>query len=407
MDHKNLLQYCETDNQRATIQAIIDHGSIRKAAVFLGKGKSTIAETVERVKKRAAKDANLPEYGLANPMAPGFNLDGYSVLTKTPSGEPIWLKARKEKEFIDNAVNAALRGAETNIDAIKIPPFIGKNLDTDIIPWFNIGDGHLGVIAFESVIGYENNIDITKRELLAAMLTLIDEAPKTERCVINDLGDMTHYQNMKGISESGHLFDYDKAFPIMIEVYAAVMKAIVQYALDKFKFVDVIINQGNHSRVNDFWMAEFLRNMYEHTGRLHVLNNHNVFIPYRMGNTFIMTHHGDKTPPDKIAGVMQTDYADDWGESLYRYAWTAHTHTMKATEKHGLVWESWNQMNRGDQYAHDHGWRSRKCMTRVDMSRTYGESGRKLITIEQVMDIVANARPGTAALNKRRKVYTV
>lgn len=407
MEYEKLLPYCITDNQLATIEAIIKHGSQRKAAVALGMAKSTIGDIVRRISKRAANNADLPEYGLSNPLAPGFELNGYSVLTKTPSGESIWLKARKQKEIVDDAVSAALRGAAVDISQVVIPKFLEEDLDTDIIPWFNIGDGHLGVIAFDAVTGFDNNIDITKRELLTAMFKLIDESPKTERCVINDLGDMTHYQNMNGISESGHMFDYDKCFPIMIEVYAMVMKAIVMKALNNFKYVDVIINQGNHSRENDFWMATFLRNMFEHTGRLHVLPNENVFIPYRMGNTFIMTHHGDKTTPDKLQGVMSNDYADDWGESTYRYAWTGHTHTMKATEKSGMVWESWNQMNRGDKYAQEHGWRSRKCMTRVDMSKTYGESGRKLIPIEQVMDIVANAKPGTASANKRRAVYTV
>lgn len=407
MEYENLLQYCNTDNQRAVIQAIIDKGSFRKAAIFLDRAQSSVGEIVAKVKARAAKNADLPECGLSNPMAPGFELKGYSVLTKTPSGDSIWLKAEKHKDFVDNVVSAALRGAASDISSIKIPKFLGTNLDTDIIPWFNIGDGHIGVVAFESEVGYENGIDTTKRELLGAMLTLIDEAPKTERCVINDLGDMTHYQGMKGLSESGHMLDYEKRFPVMIDVYTSVMTSIVTHALKKFKYVDVIINQGNHSRTNDLWMAIFLRSMFEHTGRLHVLRNENVFIPYRMGNTFIMTHHGDRTTPDKLAGVMLSDYADDCGEAVYRYAWTAHTHTMKATETNGIVWESWNQMNRGDLYSHEHGWRSRKCLTRVDMSRTYGDVGRKPIPIERVMDIVANAAPGTAALNKRRAVYTV
>ena len=407
MDHSHLLPYCETDWQREAIQAIIDAGSIRKAAIQLGRGKTTIVSVVDRVKARATKSAVSPEYGLNSPLAPGFRLKGYSTLTKNLSGESMWIKATEDNPLINDIVNSALRGAAIELTNIEIPKFLGTDLDADIIPWFNIGDGHLGVIAFESVVGYENNIEITKRELLTAMLTLIDESPRSERCVINDLGDMTHYQNMNAMSESGHQFDYDKAFPIMIDVYVSVMKAIVNHALSKFKHVDVIINQGNHSRENDFWMAVFLRNMYEHTGRLHVLNNHNVFIPYRMGNTFIMTHHGDKSPPDKLAGVMQTDYSDDWGESVYRYAWTAHTHTMRAKEYPGLIWESWNQINRGDKYAQEHAWRSRKCMTRVDMSRTYGEVSRRLIPIERVMDIVANAAPGTAALNKRRAVYTV
>lgn len=405
-DCEKLIPYCQTDYQRAVIEAVIKCGSQRKAADFLCKARSTIQEVCKRIEKRAAKKANLPSHGLTHEMAPGFELDGYSVFTKTPSGDNIWLKAKAEK-LTDDIVSAAIKGACIDVESIKVPEFLGTYLDKDIIPWFNIGDGHIGVIAFESETGYDNNIEITKRELLAAMITLIDEAPQCERCVINDLGDMSHYQNIKGISESGHLFDYDKTFPIMIEIYSSVMVAIVAKALEKFKYVDVIINQGNHSRTNDFWMVHLLRAKFDDVDRLTVLNNENSFIPYRMGNTFILTNHGDKAKPADTVGMMSTDYADDWGESVYRYVWTAHTHTMKAKEYHGAVWESWNQINRGDLYSHSHAWRSRKCLSMVKVSRTYGDVGRATIPIERVVDIVANAKPGTAAENKRRKVYTV
>lgn len=120
----------------------------------------------------------------------------------------------------------------------------------------------------------------------------------------------------------------------MIDVYARVMRFIVDKALSKAANVDVIVNQGNHSRTNDIWMATLLRMVYERTGRVSVLNNHTPFIGYRMGRTFVMTHHSDKCRPAKLADVMATDFASDWGETLYRYIDIGHIHHNMVLKEH-------------------------------------------------------------------------
>ena len=77
------------------------------------------------------------------------------------------------------------------------------------------------------------------------------------------------------------------------------MRFIVDLALTKAANVDVIVNQGNHSRTNDMWMAVLLRAVYGHTGRVNVLNNSSPFIAYRMGKTLVMTHHSDTAKPNR------------------------------------------------------------------------------------------------------------
>lgn len=54
---KTLIQYAQTDRQREIIQAIIEHGSQRKAAKELGVHKGTISGILDKVKRHAAKDS--------------------------------------------------------------------------------------------------------------------------------------------------------------------------------------------------------------------------------------------------------------------------------------------------------------------------------------------------------------
>ena len=390
--------------QEELIAAIERNGGCQSAAAKeLGCTQSNVAH---RVRKLILRGLWSPDK--ANHIVP----DGYHIKGKSQyydkDGNPagVWVKSDIDKERWLEIAQQAAEEFYKDLPPItpQDPP---QNYDTDIIPWFNIGDGHLGMLAHFDEVGEPFDLEIAEADLCKAMSLLIDRSPECERCVIQDMGDMTHYQDFKGISESGHIFDYDKRYPKMIRVYIRVMRFILEKALSKFKYVDVIINQGNHSRSNDIWMRELLQTAYGHTGRVNCINNESVFIPYRMGNTFVMCHHSDKCKPKQLAHVMATDFAHDWGESTYRYIDIGHIHHSMVSKEHpGVKIESWNQIATMDKYAHDGGWRSRSCLTVVYRSKTYGEKGRETVTLEEVRDVLKNAKAGTN-VGLRRSVYTV
>ncbi len=278
------------------------------------------------------------------------------------------------------------------------PPMPGR--DSDVIPWINIGDAHIGMLAHEAETGENFDLKIAERELCAAISIAVDEMGEHDRVVIQDMGDATHYENFSATTEaSGHPLDFDSRFPRMIKVYSRVMRFIVEKVLEKANTVDVIINQGNHSRTNDIWMAELLRVAYGHTGRVNVLDNDSVFIGYRMGRTFVLCHHSDKCRPARLAHVMATDFPADWGEAEYRYIDIGHIHHNMVLKEHpGVVVESFNQLAAKDKWAAEAGYRSRQCLTIVHRSRTYGEVGRRTLPIQRVRDVIeaAMTREGKA-----------
>lgn len=318
----------------------------------------------------------------------------------------IWYR---QSDFDIDAITDAIKNA--CIDLPQVLPKKPKGLvayNKDVIPFFNIGDGHIGMLSYRKEVGQDFDIDIAVRDLWSAMSILIDESPDCERCVIQDMGDMTHYENEQQTTEaSGHALDCDGRYTKMINAYVDTMLFIINKALEKFKFVDVIINQGNHSRKNDKWMNIFLRHTYANEGRVNILSNESVYIPYRMGNTFVMCHHSDKCRPLKLAQVMATDYRHDFGEALYKYIDIGHIHHNMVLKEHPAVTiESFNQLATADKYAHDGGWRSRSCLTVVFRSKTYGEVGRHTLPLERVRDIIENVKAGTNS-NKRTEVYSV
>jgi hypothetical protein len=367
-----------------TLRLYSEYGSVKEAARIAGLNRNTFQNRVNTARDKFGDGETLAE-NLKKLAADGYEVPAYSHLTKTIHGEPIWIKAKKAEMDYWQGVADAIRSLEPVEDVPAPAPL----LDSDIIPWLQIGDAHIGMLASEKETGANFDISIGEREICAAAAALIDGAPPCERMVINDLGDATHFETFKAETEaSGHSLDQDTRYWKMIRAYIRITRFIVERALSKAETVDYICNQGNHSRSNDIWMAATVDALYGSTGRVNVLKNESPFIAYRMGRTLVVIHHGDKAKPEKFRDIVISDFYRDWGETDFHYLDGGHVHHSQRKELAGCIFESWNNLAPRDKYAHDGGWRSKQCMSLVLRSRTYGEVGRHVMPIERVRDLI-------------------
>lgn len=400
-----------TPAQLRQLQAIEEAGSVTGAAKALGVGRTGLQASMARLREKAAAYGYAPEYGLNHAIPAPFVARGHSTLDRIGGpavlapGERAqvlqWTKTRLDDAEYQAAIKA---GIDAYVGDVVVPLFPAPampNRSTDIIPWINIGDGHLGMLAHEAETGANFDLEIAERELCAAIGLLIDETPACERLVINDLGDMTHRENRAGeTTHSRNKLDCAGTFDQMIETYSRVMHFIVDKALTKAQVVDFIGNKGNHDDTNQAWMGVVLRASYGHTGRVNVLGNQGRFIGYRMGNTLVMSHHSDTCKAERLVEVMSDEFAEDWGETTYRYIDTGHLHHAFTRKEHGGARvECWNTLAPKDAWAAWAGHRGAQSITIVDRSRTYGEVGRRELPIQRVRDVIAAAhvREGKAA----------
>jgi hypothetical protein len=395
-----------TVRQLEYLDAIDKYGSHVKAAKELGVNRRSLDKSMTLLKAKASTQGYSPEHGWVHAVPPTHVAKGVSTMVRTPAGDPQWVKADLRQEAYNEMVKAAIAEFIADVPQIPCAP-VPLDMQGDIIPWIQIGDAHVGMLAHMAETTENFDLKIAERELCAAVAQLIDEMPPCKRLVINDLGDFTHYENMKGETEaSGHVLDYDGRFPKMIKVYSKIMRFIIERALTKAQFVDVIINQGNHSRTNDIWMRELIDVAYGPSGRVKALENTNAFIGYRMGNTLVMVCHTDKCPPTRLIGVMTTDFREDYGQTEFHYIDGGHVHHHFVSKEYpGVVFESWNHLPPNDKWAHDFGYRSRKCITVVLRSKTFGEVGRRLLPIEEVRARILAASGEMAPA--KRETYTV
>lgn len=399
-----------TPRQTEFIDAVNVHGSYSKAGAALGVNESQVRKGCERVVNAASIQGFAPGHpGWTRPVpathvAKGVSVYHPAVTEKDEDGKVIkvlepaaWVKADLRKAAYDQMIRDAMSAFVETLPHLKLPMAATQDYSTDVIPWIQIGDAHLGMLAHAPEVGENFDVKIAEREICGAMAQLIDEMPFCDRAVMNDLGDFTHYENFTATTEaSGHALDYDSRFPKMIKAYARIMRFVVERALTKCRVLDVIINQGNHSRTNDIWMAVLLKAIYEGNERVNVLDNDSVFIGYRMGRTFVMTHHSDKCPPARLRTVVTTDFRRDFGETDFHYVDIGHVHHRSvASDEGGIVVESWNHIAASDKWAHEAGYRSSKSMTVVLRSQTYGEIGRRTLGIAEIRDRLYGAGHNT------------
>ena len=252
-DNISLYDFCNTDRQREFVAALYDANfNQREAARRVGVNESVLRTAIKNIKKRGAKAGYAPEtyQKSAVPSPEGF-FHSFSTVHVDADGnvKQSWVRFKRDLEDYAQEIQAAIREF---YESSPPPPRPAKpalslaKLNKDIIPWIQIGDAHLGMLAHANEVGRNFDIKIAEVELKTAIDELIDQLPDCERCVINDLGDFTHYENYVGKTEaSGHDLDCDTRFPKMLRAYSRLMRYIVESALSKFQYVDIIINQGS------------------------------------------------------------------------------------------------------------------------------------------------------------------
>lgn len=399
-----------TETQIKYLEAVKEHGSQRAAAKALGVRPNAVWEAIDTYKKAAARHGHAPGH-FNSGVAPGFGIGGVTIqrIERDENGRmtgQTWERQRPEAEAVQEMIREGVSAfMETSIVA---PAFVCPNPSDDVIPWIQIGDAHIGMLAHEAEAGADFNVEIAEREMCAAFKLLLDQIEPCERIVVNDLGDRDHIENTEKLTARSRV-PLDAQRPrLMIRTSSKVMRFVIDLALTKARFVDVIINQGNHSRFGDMYMNELLTVAYAPCGRVNVIDNESVFIGYRMGKTLVMTHHSDRCPVERLAGVMMSDFKQDFAETTFHYIDIGHIHHKTAVkERDGIIIESWNTLARGDKWHKESGYRARQSMSLVFRSRTYGDIGRRTVPIQMVYDAIRRGHDaaGVSFIPQERRAF--
>lgn len=376
-----------TDRQWQVLEAIASEGSHAKAAVKLGVDRALIGRCRAAVIKKAAAHGYAPDHDLTHPVAPGQRLRGASTLYDLRSGDPVmqWVKSSADDEKREAIIRESV---EAMCEALPRLPARkpGKlNYSDDLLNVIPFGDPHIGLYCWADEVGNDFDLNIAKRDLCGAVADLVSKATPAKRCLIANLGDFYHADNLEGkTSRSGHVLDMDTRMPKVIRVGVAAMRQCIETALTRHETVEVVNAIGNHDDMLSMCLSIMLANIYESEPRVVIHDAPTKRHYIRHGKVLLGITHGHQTKDRDLPGIMATERAEDWGLTRHRYYYRGHHHHDMRVEFNGCIVEQMRTLAPGDAWAVGSGYLSGRDMKLITHHKEYGEVSRITCSIDML-----------------------
>lgn len=345
----------------------------------MGVNRNAICQTINVIKREAARRGFSPNEDVAGIAPPGFTVKGKSTLHGPDGSVKLqWVKTREDQaqqwETLVASMEEAAEGLKGLAPATKAP----KQTDSDLLAVYPYGDPHIGMYAYHG--DAEDDFDLKKAVELFTGCTqrLVDSVPPAEQALICFLGDFFHSDNQSNrTARSGHQLDVDSRWSKVLQVGVQIAVSMIHLALQKHNRVHVITEIGNHDDHSAVMLAVCLDAFFRQDKRVTVDLSPMRFHYYRFGNNLIGIHHGDLVKPQQLPGVMANDKAEDWGQTVHRAWYTGHIHQQTRYDLPGCEVESFRILPPRDAYAQSYGYRSGRSMDCIIRHRERGEIGRR------------------------------
>lgn len=265
-----------------------------------------------------------------------------------------------------------------------------EQVDRRTLTMYNLGDPHIGMLAWGKETGVDFDVRIAERELFGVVDMLVERAPPSREAVLANLGDFLHAQNDKQLTPTGgNKLDVDGRSAKVNEIAFALVRRMIDRLLQHHTHVRVVNVPGNHDPDVARMLAIFLRAVYENQPRVEVMPNWSPFTYLEWGQNLFGWAHGDGAKPEVLPKVMAEDMREAWGRTWFHCWHTGHEHHRRVLEIAGTscLVETHRTVAPNDAWAHWKGYRAGKSLSAI----TYAEEGGEIS--RQVVDLsVARAR---------------
>lgn len=398
-DFEKLLTVATTEPQREKLMAIIETGSVRKAAKKLGISTGTIGNVLTFLSERLANSAEveqdydndatctsavltLPisdtESGVVEEPAKLSVGDGTSTLYDSKGNVKLqWVKKNGKANSIAETIRSAMQAFK---DVVEPAPFnlVPRAISGEgLLAQYTITDYHLGMFASKGESGEEWSTKIATEKIYQVIDSMVESTPHTEHAVINILGDFLHSDSQLAVTPtSRHVLDQDMRYSDLISIAVRIISYFVKRARTKATNVTLLIAQGNHDPIGSLWLQELFSYYFENDPNIAVIKSAYPFYAIEFGKTMLAYHHGDKVQFAKMAGVVPSLFPEIWGRTKFRYAHMGDKHHRRVVEGLGIIVEQHQTLIANDAYSSSHGWTSEAGANVIIYSRETGELSR-------------------------------
>lgn len=381
------LEYC-TPRQKTVLEAVMLHGSATLADAALGLCKGTASETYINVQRKAAKRGFAPEHDFVRTVPDGYIAKGVSTYyNKDGDATGHWVKASidaaRQQEIFKAAVDAMAS------DLPRLTPIVApEQFNADLMTLYTLTDAHIGMLAWHREGGADWDLSIAEAVIVGCFEMIIKSSPDSETAVLNQLGDLLHYDGLSAITPtSGHILDADGRFTKMVEVAVRVLRRIINMLLAKHRMVHVILAEGNHDMASSVWLRTMFKALYENEPRITVDDSALPYYAYEFGDVMLAFHHSHLKKFSAMREIIPAMFAEMWGRTKKRYCHTGNYHHAKEEEHAGLKVFQHPTLAARDAYASRGAWFSDREVCSITYHRKFGQ-GLRVYACPEMLDAV-------------------
>lgn len=375
VDLQQVMESVATPRQLEYMKAIQEHGSLRKAAKALGLARSTLGNSMEIVKRKAARLGHAPGH-FNSGVAPGFRM-GKVTIQRGPGGvEKVWERQSPDEAALEGLLREFVLSLGETVKGLAPRTKGPKHAVEDLLCVYPWGDPHFGMYAWWQDAGANFDLDIAEEMTCSAVDRLVSSAPEGSTGLLLNLGDMFHADNQRNMTQSGHQLDVDGRWSQVQQVGLRAMIHCILRMLEKHSKVIVRINKGNHDGQSSYALSLMLSCYFHKEPRVQVDLSPAVCWYFQFGKVLLGSTHGDTMKGKDLGAVMAADKPVAWGSSIHRYWYVGHVHHRDVKEYPGVMVEYVRTLAARDAWHQGQGYRSGRDMQLIVHHKVHGEIER-------------------------------
>ena len=379
------LKQWATDRQAEYVDAVNEHGSGGRAAEALGVSKSSVNESLQLLKKKAAAQGYSPDENMIHAAPDPFIVKGVSTLY----GEDGTVKAQWVKSAIDREQFEAIKQEALEALAQDLPrlPPIDPPTQTvsNLCNVYTMTDCHMGMLAWHKEGGADWDVKIAERVLTGCFERMVASSQPSSKCIVNQLGDFLHSDGLLPVTPtSGHILDQDGRFSKIVGATIRVLRRLIDMALLKHDEVVVIMAEGNHDMASSVWLRHMFKALYENEPRVRVDDSELPYYAHQFGKTMLCFAHGHMKKIDRLPLAFASMFPEMWGATTKRYCHGGHNHHAYMKEHSGMKVVQHPTLAAPDAYASRHALMSERQASSITYHKEFGQVAQVTVTPEML-----------------------
>lgn len=379
-DYEDLKPFARSPTQLKYLDAVIECGTLKKAAVKLDVNLRTVAYTLNRIRKEAISRGHSPEHGWTQTVPEGYHIKGISDYRKTETGYQ-WVKSDRDKEAQQEAFKDFVEGMCADIIPKKKTKIV-KGTESNLMSILPVGDAHIGMYSHQPETGQDFDVEIAIQRNTDAIDYLVESAPKSEVGVLVNVGDFVHIDDSSNRTpQSKNVLDVDTRHTHVMTQAGALLAYMVDKMLTRFGRVVAINAIGNHDPHSAVALSMFLNAYYRNDPRVEAPVTESAFHYIEWGQHLIGVNHGDKMKAQQLRDEMTMH--PYWGDAKYRRWIIGHWHHKEAIDLKGVLIETFATLAGPDGWHKEQGfgW-ANKTMELITLHKERGNHSRLIYQLD-------------------------